>query len=601
MKPLTSLVALTALFAVSVFAPGSTAPAFAASTLARPDDPVVLTGVNVSSLTGIAPGDLVAFRYDGGWQQIPVQVDERDTKYYEDIYQNSQPWPGTPITGISDLVYVDSGTFTGPDSDPTLDANDEIAFMAKDAGGAPPSFSEPAGVIANTGVEIRITDPLNGSQTGYVYLFRQDGSLSPGAGQQYVNYTFDLLSGPYLTTYNKLDGPNPEDSLVTTPLYSHHFSDRWISDEVRITAGGATGVDILDRHKSLFAPGYCVRSEDTFSDAEGAFVVNKSGPVRAIRSYIGANSGPLTQREHVFYERRQDIRTSLRVHLIPGIMDFFDYSPAAAGMTYYDDLNTSGVTVDGNPDSVALGAVHWEMVSGAQGSLFMASLLSTDIAPLTYTSYYLDDSTPPVTQCTGDAYAYGSSGQWVNQMLACTDPAQGCTNYLRSTRIMYYEAPGLTVAGAQALNDQANTPLTFTLRRWRLDSDGDGCADAQELALGLNPTAWHDFYDVPVPAYPDPTPNGPRNGAISLGDVGAVLFYTGASPTGVCGDNPNGMGVDYDCDKDGDTIADGVDYDRSPSPPPNPPWDAGPPNSAISLADVGAVLAQSGLDCSELP
>ena len=26
----------------------------------------------------------------------PVQVDERDTKYFEDIYQNSQPWPGRP-------------------------------------------------------------------------------------------------------------------------------------------------------------------------------------------------------------------------------------------------------------------------------------------------------------------------------------------------------------------------------------------------------------------------------------------------------------------------------------------------------------------------
>ena len=420
MKPLTSLIALAALLAVSAFAPGSIAPAFAASTLDRPADPVVLTGAAVPSLTGIAPGDLVAFRYDSDWQQIPVQVDERDTKYFEDIYQDSEPWPGTSIAGVSELVYVDSGTFTGPDSDPTLDANDEIVFMAKDAGGVSPSFSEPGGVIANTGVEVEISDPLNGSQTGYVYLFWQDGSLSPGAGQQYVSYTFDLLSGPYLTTYNTLDGPNPEDSVVMTPLYSHHFSDRWISDEIHIMAGEATGVDILDRHKNLFAPGVCTRNENTFSDGEGAFVVNKSGPVRAIRSYVGANSGPLTQRDHLFYEGRQDIRTFLRVHSIPGIMDFFDYSLAAAGVMYYDDLNTAGVTVDGSPDSVALGAIHWEMVSGAQGSLFMASLLSTNIAGFTYTSYYLDDSTPDVTQCTGDAFAYGSSGVRVNQTIPCT-------------------------------------------------------------------------------------------------------------------------------------------------------------------------------------
>jgi hypothetical protein len=61
------------------------------------------------------------------------------------------------------------------------------------------------------------------------------------------------------------------------------------------------------------------------------------------------------------------------------------------------------------------------------------------------------------------------------------------------------------------------------------------------------------------------------------------------------------MGVDYDCDKDGDGTADGLDYDRTPSTPPDPPWEAGPPNSAISLADVGIVLAQSGLDCSGSP
>ena len=61
-----------------------------------------------------------------------------------------------------------------------------------------------------------------------------------------------------------------------------------------------------------------MRSEDTFNDAEGAFIANKSGPVRAIRSYIGANSGPLTVRQHVFYERREDITTYLRVHAIPG-------------------------------------------------------------------------------------------------------------------------------------------------------------------------------------------------------------------------------------------------------------------------------------------
>jgi hypothetical protein len=512
MKSLHILLAVSLLLTPSAFSHRLAPAAFAASTLNRPADPVVLTASDVPSLVGIAPGQLVAFRYESDWQQVPVQVDERDTKSFEDIYQNPEPWPGTPITGISELVYVDSGTFTGPDSDPTLDANDEIVFMAKDTGAVPPSFSEPWGVISDTGVEVEISDPLNGSQTGYVYLFQQDGSLSPGAGQQYVSYTFDLLSGPYLTTYDTQYGPNPEDSLVTTPCYSHHFADRWISDEIRVMAGEATGVDILDRHKALFAPGVCTRSENTFSNGEGAFIVNKNGPVRAIRSYVGANSGPLTQRDHFFYERRQDIQTFLRVHTISGIMDFFDYSLAAAGMMYYDDLNTAGVTVDGNPDSVALGAIHWEMVSGTQGSLFMASLLSTNIAGFTYTSYYLDDSTPDVMQCTGDAFAYGSSGVQVNQTIPCTDPALDCTNYLHSTRVMYYEPPGLTLAGAQILNEQANAPLVTMSRPW-----------------GSVPGAVGGIAELPAIESDAAAPAGP--GPLALGGLaaaGALLLVAGA-------------------------------------------------------------------------
>jgi hypothetical protein len=68
--------------------------------------------------------------------------------------------------------------------------------------------------------------------------------------------------------------------------------------------------------------------------------------------------------------------------------------------------------------------------------------------------------------------------------------------------------------------------------------------------------------------------------------------------------------VDYDSLKDedwtGDTVVDaedkvGLRYDRSPSAEPNPPWAAGPPNGAVSLSDVLAVLAQVGLACGGEP
>jgi hypothetical protein len=133
-----------------------------------------------------------------------------------------------------------------------------------------------------------------------------------------------------------------------------------------------------------------------------------------------------------------------------------------------------------------------------------------------------------------------------------------------------------------------------------VDSDGDGCTDAQESAMGFNPNAWYDFYDVPVPANQDPTANGPKNQAVTFGDILATLFYAGTCDG--CAANLNG--VDYDsikgsCDWNGDTTADkeGLCYDRSPGPLPNPPYDAGAPNGAVNFQDVVIMLNQVGLVC----
>ena len=105
-------------------------------------------------------------------------------------------------------------------------------------------------------------------------------------------------------------------------------------DGLRIKAGAATGVDILDREKVSTVPYACPRTEDTFTgravfhtsdNGEGSFVANISGPVRAIRSVLGANSGPYTQREQVFYADRQEVRVFLRVHSgMPSLMTFVD-------------------------------------------------------------------------------------------------------------------------------------------------------------------------------------------------------------------------------------------------------------------------------------
>jgi len=464
-----------------------------ASTLNRPADPVVLTGADIPSLTGIAPEDLVAFRYDGGWVHIPVQVDERAIVNYNDVYDGHTNWGGN----FTRLSYTDSGTFTGGDPDATLDDDDEIALMAKDAGAKPGTFSEPLHVIPGSGVEVAISDPVDAGW-GYVYLFEQDGTLDPGAGVQYVDYQFTLLSGDYLTTYEVGSGWDPEDTTVTTLYYERHFSDRWICDGLSIYAGSATGVDILDRQKSpTRGPGSCDRTTDTYSEGEGAFVRNSGGPVRAIRSYVGCNSGPLTQRVHIYYERREDIATYLRVHAINSVADYFDYSPDAIGMTYCNNNNLAGVTIDGQQDAVTEGPVAWELVTGSHGSVVMVHSIDTDITTVTLTSVYLDDDDTAGSssgdfeyQCTGDEFAYGSSGPWMRGSLPNTDPTLDDPHKLETFRYMYYEPPGLTVSDAEDRLELVTHPLTYTTGVCR-DVDGDGVMECDDAFPG-NPDEWAD-------------------------------------------------------------------------------------------------------------
>lgn len=415
----------------------------AVNSLDRPRDPVVLRGSRLPEFQGHAPGEIVAFRYSGDWVQIPVQVDERLVLDFAEVYGRGGS------TGLETRAYADPDTYVGEDPDPAFDDDDELVFMAADAGDEA-LFAEavhPDGVEWGSGLELRIVDPATGDE-GFVYLFTAAG-LDPAAGADYVSYDFHLLSGSYLDTYNTRWGPNPEDSVVETGAYSQHFSDRWVKDELRITAGAATGVDILDRHKFLFAPGDCTRSEDTFTAAEGAFFANVDGPVRAIRSYLGANSGYLSQRNHFFYAEREDMVTFLRVHSIPGVMDLHDYSPAAIGMTYQRNPYGWPAVIDGAPDAFTAHPVEWELVTGEPGSFMTAVRLNTDIQSLDNTFFYSDDVDSQYVQCTGDGSELATSGLWAIGPLPNTDPLTGANKHFTILRSHAFAGPGATVADAR--------------------------------------------------------------------------------------------------------------------------------------------------------
>lgn len=451
--------------------PATTSPtASPSNVLERPYDPVVLTGDQLTPVIGTDPTGLVAFRYggDGQWKQIPLQVDERAKVDYYNIYNKMY----SSQRAFVNLVYVDPNTLTGPDTDPKVDADDEVVFIARDAGSKAPAGSAPMGVTAGSGVEVAISDPLSAAAASqaFVYLYLHDGSLKTDAGARYGTYTFKLMSGKYPDTYRFTAGPNPEDTTFKSAMYERHFGDRWLDDVLKVTVGASTGVDILDVHESAL-PDDCTRLIGSYDAGEGAFVTNKSGAVRSIRSFIGANSGPLTQRTHIYYEQREDIIAELRVHQLPwGAVDTFKYSMEGVGLTYYNVNNKGGALIDGVPDDIKAATndtpLLWEMVTGAQGTVVIVWDRETDITGMTATSYYLDQKNTTVMQCNGDKMnVFGQSGPQNMGSVPSTDPSAGGTNFQRGFRNLYYLPPNAQVSDAEHINETHRKPLVATLSK----------------------------------------------------------------------------------------------------------------------------------------
>lgn len=502
MKRVRSRSALVALAAALVVFGLAACTPFGA-TISRPYDPVVMDGSALPKLLGTDPMHIVGFAWDGKtWHQVPVQVDQRDyvspgqiyhlpTSSYPDLYGTTTPYKILVYTPPASLTagYSSSSTYTPPDSDPTFDANDQLSFLGIDTGQQVGStVPDPAGVTGSTREEVKATDPLNPSTDGYVYLYHSDTLTGGSAGTDGVKYTFSLDSGSYTGTYqmgsgslapNNTWGFNPEHSSVSTPSYTQSFGDRWLNNGLSISQSGADNTNFLER-THYYVVNTCSRSEDTFdgganNPGEGAFVVNISGPVRAIRSYIGANSYKYTVNTDIFYPDREDTVTELRGHAgLPGYGSADDFVTGTTGLTYSDPVN-SNVPIDGNPDSVtpitfttgSTVPASWQLVSGPQGSLVTVRSIDTDISGLNVTTVYQDRNPASPPQCTGDAAAWGENGMNLTSpvnSVPITDPTLTATPAtLVLTRTRYFQGPNLAASAAAGLSQQALTPVQTTV------------------------------------------------------------------------------------------------------------------------------------------
>ena len=440
-------------------------PAAASASVAssRSADPIVVTGARVPALLGSSPQRILAYRYAAKrLRQVPLQVDERKLFDVGNAYQPALP------SGEQTLVYADAAMSAGADNDLAFDSNDEIALLGASVGGKSPSnVVLPSALRGRPHQWLKVRDPISG-ESGYILLgvARSGIKIDQAAGSHPLTYKFALAFGQPYSSYRRAQGPNPESSSLSTPFYSLGFSDRWMKDRLNIRAKDASGVDVLDMHKSMISAGSCGRSERTFSNGEGAFLTNRVGPVRAIRDFIGANSGPYTERREIMYPGREDVETFLRVHAIGTVVDFLDYSAAASGMTYRNNLNTAGVTVDGRPDTLAAGLPSWSQVSGNQGTVTVSYSHATNIVGLPMTGYYVDSTNPTGPQCTGDSASFAASGAAVTSGMTTTEPRESGYSQFSSSWKLYFG--GRSAGGAKnaaALDRRARQPLQPTALR----------------------------------------------------------------------------------------------------------------------------------------
>ncbi|HEX2058608.1 MAG TPA: Ig-like domain-containing protein [Actinomycetota bacterium] len=364
---------------------------------------------------GVDPDHVVAYAFDGDkFHEIPVQVDERFPYFLANPNSDFGVYSGTDkeltyawdveswkkTAGQCEAEYPEEDTsklkgFPTTDPVPTLDHDDEVVFMADDAG-VQADLAEPG--PPGTGdqrQEIRLVDPRDPTAERFVYLFTNPAGPKFDADNGYVDYVRDANADQWidrnsfaavdpekLGTSNTPYGPNlsgtvcaadgtvrqstdrfPRDGVtVTTDTYRWRATGRWMVREMHVTKPGTTrqfGPDLIDRWKGR---AFQQSPESTISlvgfedeqvnwEANSALLGELEGPVRAIREVWGADSGTNVTKTETFYRDAITYRYRVRVHPIPpdGLYTSWDYNHDEVA-TYYNETMTEGVAIDGVND-----------------------------------------------------------------------------------------------------------------------------------------------------------------------------------------------------------------------------------------------------------
>ncbi len=367
-------------------------------TLERNLEPVIVSGASLSDFSGFSLAELFLYaNREGVWQQISFQFDERGI-----------------ANGDTSFFIEDDGL---------LDDNDELVFMAKDAGNRVDSTNwvDP-GNSSQIRYEIEVADPLAADGKAWVYLYRSN--------------TLDL--DPNLTNYVEYFASstgNAGQDTVRSLFYNIGHSTNGFPKDLSITSeGGGNGQDLLDILKfrssatlSPFPPTTITENNFSVDAGQGDAVFHKDGLVRVIRS-VDATITVLSLLKFTFLtppffyypysvEINLDIPEVSGATINTGRMSF-DLNAAAAnpGMKFVSANNPEpGFTVDGVADTpekeidTVLPDNNWMYFNGSQGTIVHLFPLAKTVGN-TRLLYYKDDSATDPTDTGEDKQSFGDTG-----------------------------------------------------------------------------------------------------------------------------------------------------------------------------------------------
>jgi hypothetical protein len=323
----------------------------------RPYQPVIVKGNSFAEFSNnTAPiGQLFLYKYisaSNTWEQIPFQFDEVE--------------PDPSPTDPNRTTYFGTG-------DGNLDDQDELAFMARDAGDKAPTntWISDAASRSFARYEIEVTDPLlTSGNTAYVYLFRS-GTLSiPPAAKDYVTYVAPT--------------PGSGNDVVKGQSYEEGHRNNGINNSllVPVRAGG-DGVDFLDQLKlrfqvSIFGLNVPV-TEENFA-LQGIRL--RDGNLRIIRqlqqriSILGTNLDFAI--DVLYYGYSVVLSTDLNITTdgVNLLRQSVDFDASVSGAKWYNQNITNPITVDGVTDNLSTANLavvpspdfNWYMLSSSHGS-----------------------------------------------------------------------------------------------------------------------------------------------------------------------------------------------------------------------------------------